>query len=434
VSSSRAGKLRLGSLRHVVIDEVDQCLAEGFVDGVDAVLEKRSQHCQTIFASATADRAAVRSYAFKWLTDPILIRVEAERRLPRNLEHHYIVVPVRKRIETLKKLMFLDPEPEAVICFVDSQDRVDIVSQVLRDMSFDSWVAIRGDSDKVERANVLQSFRRGKARLLLATEVAARGLDLPSTELVINLDLPTDADHYIHRAGRAGRAGVPGLVVSLTTRMNAFVISKLEKEMGISMKHSAVYNGTLMRPEELPQSARTKRAQGGSSSHEASKKKRTPRSTSNKRQGDDRRRETVRKDGGGRSDSHENSSGRGSKKGGSTGGGSKETSWKASRSNDVETTTDRRGQRPEGKQSVSKKRGKKDGGEKRQVSRSNKEDSTVYVDVGDDAGDEYYDDDDLVEFSKYREKPRKGKKEKPQRRSRDFGKRASDEGWVGNRS
>uniref|UniRef100_A0A7S3E5X5 RNA helicase n=1 Tax=Rhodosorus marinus TaxID=101924 RepID=A0A7S3E5X5_9RHOD len=253
-------KLKLSSVRMTVVDEVDQCLSQGFIDTLGSLMKRVSNSNQLIFASATADRVSVRNFALKWMKEPMLVRVEAERRMPKKVSHHYCVVPKRKRIETLRKIAFSQEEQVgSVIAFVDSQSNVDTAAEALSRMGADSVVSLRGDADKRERASVMQGFRNGKAKLLIATEIAARGLDLPEVSIVVNLDLPTDSDHYIHRAGRCGRAGAEGTVVSLTTKENAFVVSKLEKEMGVDIIHSTVYGGKIIRAEELPGEVRKRR-------------------------------------------------------------------------------------------------------------------------------------------------------------------------------
>mmetsp|Transcript_1135 Transcript_1135/g.3181 ORF Transcript_1135/g.3181 Transcript_1135/m.3181 type:complete len:299 (+) Transcript_1135:892-1788(+) len=206
-------KLKLSSVRMTVVDEVDQCLSQGFIDTLGSLMKRVSNSNQLIFASATADRVSVRNFALKWMKEPMLVRVEAERRMPKKVSHHYCVVPKRKRIETLRKIAFSQEEQVgSVIAFVDSQSNVDTAAEALSRMGADSVVSLRGDADKRERASVMQGFRNGKAKLLIATEIAARGLDLPEVSIVVNLDLPTDSDHYIHRAGRCGRAGAEGTV------------------------------------------------------------------------------------------------------------------------------------------------------------------------------------------------------------------------------
>lgn len=239
--------LRLRKCRTVVVDEIDQCMQESFVEHLEYLFTACPRDRQIVFASATGDNDAVRAYAQKWMRAPELLRVAGERRVPKNLEHWCTVVPARMRIDVLRRLMTTKDAPRQAICFVDNPRRVDIVCERLFEMKLAAG-ALRGNAHKLERAEVLRLFRKGAVPLLVTTEVAARGLDVPEVTHVFNLDLPTDADHYVHRAGRTGRAGVKGIVVSIATAETAFVITKFEKELDLEIKRMEPRGGVYAPP------------------------------------------------------------------------------------------------------------------------------------------------------------------------------------------
>lgn len=227
-------ELRLNGTRMMVVDEVDQSIGEAFVKDVSYLLHHCARKVQKVLVSATSDVDAVRGFATKYLHKPLLLRVGGAQRLPKQIEHWYCVVPARMRIELLRKLMNTDPPPQRAIAFVDEPRRVDMVAERLFQMNVVSGT-LRGTAHKLERAEVLAAFRKGQVPLMITTEIAARGLDIPEVTHVFNIDLPTDGDHYIHRAGRCGRVRNSGTVVSFTTAETAFVIGRIEKETGVQM-------------------------------------------------------------------------------------------------------------------------------------------------------------------------------------------------------
>lgn len=227
-------ELRLHAAKMMVVDEVDQSIGEAFVEDIGYLLSHCPRKVQKVLVSATSDVDAVRAFATKHLYRPVLLRVGGAQKLPKQIEHWYSVVPARMRIELLRKLMNTNPPPTRAMAFVDEPRRVDMVAERLYQMNIPCG-SLRGDAHKLERAEVLTAFRKGRIPLLITTEVAARGLDIPEVTHVFNLDLPTDGDHYVHRAGRCGRVRNAGTVVSFATAETAFVIGRLAKQLGVDM-------------------------------------------------------------------------------------------------------------------------------------------------------------------------------------------------------
>lgn len=244
---SENGDLRTRSLDILVVDEVDQCLVGEFGEQVQRLLRTVPKSSQKVLVSATGDVNLVRKFAGTYMDDPVLLRVGGAFRVPQNIAHWMCVVPSRLKIDTVRKILFANPKPERSIVFVDEPRRVEIVAERLWQMGV-AVGALKGTAYKTDRKETLDAFRKGRVQVLVSTEVAARGLDVIEMTHVINLDLPTDADHYVHRAGRCGRAGRQGTVVSITAGETAFVLGKMSKEIGVEIRRMEVRDGQYRQP------------------------------------------------------------------------------------------------------------------------------------------------------------------------------------------
>lgn len=241
------GKLKAQHAKMVVIDEVDQLLDPTFRTAVTRILKAVPRSRQTIFASATIS-PEVQDVARRWMNEPLHLKAEGPLKLPTSLTHGYLVVEERDKLDAIRRMLHAF-EPKAALAFVNDARRI---GELVSKLSFKGLrvAALQGGANKLERSEVLKDFRAGKIQLLLATEVAARGLDIPDLTHVFNLDLPTDADHYLHRAGRTGRGGKPGTVVSVVTERERFVIDKFAQALGIPFEPIQVSHGKVHRPSD----------------------------------------------------------------------------------------------------------------------------------------------------------------------------------------
>jgi superfamily II DNA/RNA helicase len=242
-----AGKLKAQHAKMVVIDEVDQLLDPTFRNEVIRILKAIPRARQTIFASATIP-AEVQDVARRWMNEPLHLRAEGPFKLPAGISHGYIVVEERDKLDALRRLLHAET-PKAALAFVNDASRME---ELVSKLTFKGMhvAALQGGSHKLERAAVLKAFKDGKVQVLLATEVAARGLDVPGLTHVFNLELPTDGDHYLHRAGRTGRGGQPGTVISIVTERERFVIDKFAQALGIPFEKLETSHGKVHRPGE----------------------------------------------------------------------------------------------------------------------------------------------------------------------------------------
>jgi superfamily II DNA/RNA helicase len=150
-----------------------------------------------------------------------------------SLEHHYVVSEERNKVDMLRRVI-RHYKPERAIVFVNATDDIAEVTAKLNHLGLPA-AALYGDADKVTRANVLARFRDGKLKVLVASDVAARGLDIENLTLVVSFDPAFDSEHYVHRAGRTGRMGKRGLSVTIVTEQQTFIMRKFARELDIQL-------------------------------------------------------------------------------------------------------------------------------------------------------------------------------------------------------
>ena len=209
-----------------------------------------SRERQTVFVSATRSEA-MRDAEKKWLKDPWVADVTDsgnENGLSSTLEHWYFLTDRREKIDLIRKLV-RHMKPKTALLFVNDTDKIGELLAKLRyeGLSVD---ALYGDTRGQERGEVMQRFRNGRTSILIATDVAARGLDLPGLPLVIQFEPALDADHYVHRSGRTARMGREGTTITLVTHQERFIIDKLEKQLKIQVLPKMLYEGKVVSLEE----------------------------------------------------------------------------------------------------------------------------------------------------------------------------------------
>lgn len=241
-------KVKMHRVRTIVIDEADQMFALGSAKEAEEIVEGALRDRQLLFFSATLP-AEVRRMAGRWMKAPKVIEIDPDRRTAGGIEHLVFVCEERERIDTLRRLVRLY-EPKAALAFVNDLDVIAEVAAKLQHAGL-SAEALYGDAPKQERATLLNRFRSGKLSTLVATDVAARGLDIEGLTHVFHLQPALDADHYVHRAGRTGRMGRSGWSVSIVTPQEMFIIRKFEKQLGIVIREKAMYKGKVVEPHEV---------------------------------------------------------------------------------------------------------------------------------------------------------------------------------------
>ncbi|HZG57530.1 DEAD/DEAH box helicase, partial [Paenibacillus sp.] len=248
-------KLKVADVRYVVVDEADQTFAVGAGGEAERILAALPAAKQTVFCSATMPEAAAAVVA-KWTKNAVWIEAESadeeESRLPKTVSHSYVVADERDRIDTVRRLL-RTLQPRAAMLFVNQTEDIAEVEAKLRHHGLEVE-AIYGDQPKLERTAVMRRFRSGKLKLLLATDVAARGLDAADVTHVIHVDPPLDAERYLHRAGRTGRMGRPGESVLVLSPKQTFIAAKFAEQLGVEIAEKRLRAGELRerRPAQAP--------------------------------------------------------------------------------------------------------------------------------------------------------------------------------------
>ncbi len=219
-----------------------------------------SMRRQTVFASATGCTSAVLAAASRLMKPNHVVCTAALSipaisglavngsssidSLPLNIRHCFLCVPKMKKLEILRKLLHTQPYPEYVMVFVNDPYQVKWLTGALEREGIIA-APLFGDASKLDRARTMQRFRSGSLGMVVTTEMAARGIDIVNLSHVVNYDLPTDVEHYLHRAGRCGRAGRPGIVVNLVLPDKTFVISKFEKSLRVPITEAEIRENKL---------------------------------------------------------------------------------------------------------------------------------------------------------------------------------------------
>lgn len=210
----RRRTIRLQNISIVVLDEADEMLNMGFVDDIKFILGDIPEDRQTLLFSASITKA-VENISQLFMREPALIKATPRNITVPSTEQHYIEVPERKKFDVLCNLLDLHA-PEAAIVFGRTKKRVDELNQALARRGYSAG-AIHGDLSQSQRNAVMTQFRGGTIDILVATDVAARGLDIEGVTHVYNFDIPQDPESYIHRIGRTGHAGRKGAAFTFIT-------------------------------------------------------------------------------------------------------------------------------------------------------------------------------------------------------------------------
>ncbi|MCH2206123.1 MAG: DEAD/DEAH box helicase [Lentisphaerales bacterium] len=233
----RRGEIRLVELNTLVLDEADKMLDLGFNDELLALLEKLPKGRQNLLFSATFPEKVL-DLSEKFLTDPVRILIEKESLTVDSVEQRVIEVDTDKR-RPLLQYFLKSEEWDQVMVFVASKKAARNLAQKLTRDGFESK-ALHGDLDQSERFEALKSFKSKKVKVLVATDIAARGIDVEKLSCVVNFDLPRSPLDYVHRIGRTGRAGEKGIALSFIDGEAAAHFKLIEKKSGIRLEREQI--------------------------------------------------------------------------------------------------------------------------------------------------------------------------------------------------
>lgn len=235
------GKLRLKETLWLVLDEADRLLIEEGLEHVRKITGQLGPDTRFIFVSATEGPATTR--IARGLA-PNLQFVRTQDGISPQIRHCYLVCEERDKIDWLRKVL-RGLAPERALVFVHRGASAERMAERLEHHGL-SVADLHGAHDKFSRQAALDDFRKGKAQTLIASDIAARGLDITGVELVVNLDVPSQSRDYLHRAGRTGRAGAEGLALSLMTEAESRLARRYAQDLGINMEQVRLVRGILV--------------------------------------------------------------------------------------------------------------------------------------------------------------------------------------------
>ncbi len=220
--------IRLQHLKTVVLDEADEMLNMGFREDIETILADVPGERQTMLFSATMPQP-IKDLARHYMHDPEFIRIKPKEITVPNTEQYYYRVQEKDKFEVLCRLLDLNA-PEAAIVFARTKRRVDELFEALSKRGY-SAEALHGDLTQSRRDSVIKKFKNGTTEILVATDVAARGLDIGSVTHIYNFDIPQDPDSYVHRIGRTGRLGKPGIAITFASKRELNQLEEIERSI-----------------------------------------------------------------------------------------------------------------------------------------------------------------------------------------------------------
>ncbi|TDZ94122.1 ATP-dependent RNA helicase DeaD [Mycobacteroides salmoniphilum] len=231
------GTLDLSHLDYLVLDEADEMLTMGFAEDVERILADTPEYKQVALFSATMP-TTIRRLTKKYLHDPVEIKVEAKTSTAENITQRFIQVAGPRKMDALTRILEVETF-EAMIVFVRTKQATEEVADKLKARGF-AAAAINGDINQSQRERTINALKSGAIDILVATDVAARGLDVERISHVLNYDIPHDTESYVHRIGRTGRAGRSGTAVLFVSPRERHLLKAIEKATGAKLAEEAL--------------------------------------------------------------------------------------------------------------------------------------------------------------------------------------------------
>jgi ATP-dependent RNA helicase RhlE len=229
----------ISQINTLVIDEADKMLALGFYKDISDLLKLIPSHRQTLFFSATINKN-IKKLAYSLVRNAIRIQISPKDPVSKNVTHQLLFVEMDDKRFFLKRVIEEHPDFKFLV-FVRTKVRAERVKLALERMDI-SAMTIHGDKTQEEREETLQNFKEGRIKILITTDVTARGIDIPNIDYVINYDMPDIAENYVHRVGRTGRAKARGLALSFCSKEEKPMLEEIENYMGVSISRASVSN------------------------------------------------------------------------------------------------------------------------------------------------------------------------------------------------
>jgi len=223
------GHILLDKIQILVLDEADHMLALGFIKDIRQLIHYLPKYRQTLFFSATIN-PEIKELAYSLVTNPIRIEISPKDPVAKNVTHSVAMIDMDDKRFFLERLIKEHPESK-ILVFVRTKVRAERVFKAMERVDIKT-VTIHGDKEQKDRLDVMTVFKSGEVKVLIATDVSARGIDIPDVDYVINYDLPDVAENYVHRVGRTGRGVKKGLAVSFCSPEEKPVLDEIETFLG----------------------------------------------------------------------------------------------------------------------------------------------------------------------------------------------------------
>ena len=240
----RKGNTSLGGVKYLVLDEVDEMLRQGFGEDIETLLSLMPQPHQTMMCSATLDEE-VRKLGRQLTTNPLVIDIAPKESTASTIHQICIKVSEDHKADALASLI-RRYNPFLMLVFCCSKERAIELSDWLYGEGFNVDV-LHGDMSQTKRRQVMENFRKARLQILVASDIAARGLDVEGITQVVNYDIPHDPDWYVHRIGRTGRAGSEGTAITFYTADETRWLQNLEKKLDITLERQNLAGETVRR-------------------------------------------------------------------------------------------------------------------------------------------------------------------------------------------
>jgi ATP-dependent RNA helicase DeaD len=235
------GAARLSAVTTVILDEADEMLNMGFLDSINEILEEVPDGRRTLLFSATMSKE-IASIARKYMNSPVEVTIGTKNSSADNVSHAYYLIHAKDKYKVLKRIADFEPDIYGIV-FCRTRNETQEVASKLIDDGYNAD-ALHGDLSQMQRDAVMQKFRVRNLQLLVATDVAARGLDVDDLTHVINYSLPDDNEVYTHRSGRTGRAGKTGISISLVHLRERHILQQIERMVKKPFKALPIPTGT----------------------------------------------------------------------------------------------------------------------------------------------------------------------------------------------
>ena len=240
------GILKLEDIRILVLDEADHMLDLGFINDIQELVKRIPEKRQTLFFSATIN-TRIKRLAYSLVKNPIRIQISPEDPVAKNVDHSVAFIEMDDKRFFLERLIKENPGKK-VLVFVRTKVRAERVQKAMERAELEA-VTIHSDKGHGERSGVMKDFRSGKVMMLIATDVSARGIDIPDVDFVVNYDLPEQSENYVHRVGRTGRGTRKGQAISFCSKEERSILEEIQAYLTREIKVLEItkrdYNETL---------------------------------------------------------------------------------------------------------------------------------------------------------------------------------------------